>query len=72
MDYRFVWQSNIYWASCEPCTASVFATQVRNAQVNWKIGTRRAIIKAVHEGLPLDEWTRRSDYQQSHRGTGTV
>ena len=62
--WRFVWQQNIYWASCEPCTASVFWTQVRNGQVNWKIGTRRAIIKAVHEGLPLDQWTRRSDYQQ--------
>lgn len=62
--WRFVWQQNIYWASCEPCTASVFWTQVRNGQVNWKIGTRRAIIKAVREGLPLDQWTRRSDYQQ--------
>ena len=62
--WRFVWQENIYWASCEPCTASVFWTQVRNGQVNWKIGTRRAIIKAVREGLPLDKWTRRSDYQQ--------
>lgn len=63
-NWRFVWQSNIYHASCEPCTASVFAMQVRDAQVNWKIGTRRAIIKAVREGLPLDEWTRREDYQQ--------
>ena len=63
-NWRFVWQQNIYWASCEPCTASVFWTQVRNGQVRWKIGTRRAIIKAVREGLPLDEWTRRSDYQQ--------
>jgi hypothetical protein len=62
--WRFVWQENIYWASCEPCTASVFWTQVRKGQVNWNIGTRRAIIKAVREGLPLDEWTRRSDYQQ--------
>ncbi len=62
--WRFVWQQNIYWASCEPCTAPVFWTQVRDAQVNWKIGTRRAIIKAVREGLPLDSWTRRSDYQQ--------
>ena len=62
--WRFVWQQNIFWASCEPCTASVFWTQVRNGQVNWKIGTRRAIIKAVREGLPLNEWTHRSDYQQ--------
>ncbi len=63
-NWRFVWQSNLYWASCEPCTASVFWMQVRSAQVKWKIDTRRAIIKAVRLGLPLDEWTRRSDYQQ--------
>ena len=62
--YRFLYQENLYWASCEPCTASVFKTKVRDAQVNWKIDTRRAIIKAVHEGLPLDKWTQRSDYQQ--------
>ena len=62
--WRFVWQSNIYWASCEPCTAAIFWSQVRNAQVGWKVGTRRAIIKAVREGQPLDKWTRRSDYQQ--------
>ncbi len=62
--WRFVWQENLYWASCEPCTAAVFSRLVRNAQVNWKISTRRAIIKAVREGQPLDKWTLRSDYQQ--------
>lgn len=62
--WRFVWQENIYWSSCEPCTAAVFSKLVRNAQVNWKIGTRRAIIKAVRQGLSLDKWTNRSDYQQ--------
>lgn len=63
-NWRFVWQENMYWASCEPCTAAIFSTLVRNGNVNWKISTRRAIIKAVREGLPLDQWTRRSDYQQ--------
>ena len=63
-NWRFVWQSDIYWASCEPCTASIFWAHVRSAQVNWKISTRRAIIKAVREGLAQDLWTRRSDYQQ--------
>ncbi len=63
-NWRFVWQENIYWASCEPCTAALFSTLVRDAQVNWKIATRRKVIKAVREGMPLDEWTRRSDYQQ--------
>lgn len=63
-DWRFVWQENIYWASCEPCTAAIFWSLVRSAQVSWKVATRRAIIKAVRDGLPLDQWTRRGDYQQ--------
>ncbi len=63
-NWRFVWQENLYWASCEPCTPAVFSTLVRDAQVNWKIATRRAVRKAVGEGLKLDQWTRRSDYQQ--------
>lgn len=62
--WRFTYQENLYWASCEPCTAAQFATLIRDANINWKIATRRAIIKAVREGLPLDEWTRRGDYQQ--------
>ena len=63
-NYRFVWQENLYWASCEPCTAALFSTLVRKANVAWKINTRRAVRQAVSKGLPLDEWTRRSDYQQ--------
>ncbi len=63
-NWRFVWQANLYWASCEPCTSAVFSTLVRDAQVEWKITTRRAIRKVVSEGQPLDLWTRRSDYQQ--------
>ena len=63
-NWRFVWQENLYWASCEPCTADVFHPLVRSAHVQWKINTRRAIRKAVREGLSLDEWTRRNDYQR--------
>ena len=63
-NWRFVWQPNMYWGSCEPCTASVFATQVRDATVNWKINTRRAIRKAVREGLSLNDFAYRSDFQQ--------
>jgi len=62
-NWRFVWQDNMYSGSCEPCTASVFSTLVRDATVNWKINTRRAIRKAVREGLSLDEFTYRSDFQ---------
>ena len=49
-NWRFVWQDNMYWGSCEPCTASVFSTQVRSSVVNWKIGMRRAVRQAVDEG----------------------
>lgn len=62
-DYRFVWQESMYNGSCEPCPVSVFSSLVRNATVNWKINTRRAIRKAVSEGLPLDEFTNISDFQ---------
>ena len=63
-NFRFVFQENMYWGSCEPCTASVFSTLVRNANVNWKINLRRAVRKAVREGQPLDEFTRISDFQR--------
>ena len=62
--WRFVWQENIFWASCEPCTAAVFAKQVRDVRVNYHIGTRMAIIKAVREGLPLEQWEGRNDFRE--------
>ena len=63
-NWRFVYQDNMYWGSCEPCTASVFATLVRNATVNWKINLRRAVRRAVMTGQSLDSFTRNSDYQK--------
>ena len=62
--YRFVYQDNMYWGSCEPCTASVFSDLVRNAVVNWKIGMRRAVREAVAKGQPLDTFTRNSEFQK--------
>jgi hypothetical protein len=62
--YRFVFQDNMYWGSCEPCTASIFSDLVRNAVVNWKIGMRRAVREAVAKGQPLDNFTRNGDYQK--------
>ena len=62
-NWRFVWQDNIYWGSCEPCTASVFSNLVRNATVNWRTDMRRRVERAVREGRPLDEFTRLSDFQ---------
>ena len=52
--YRFVFQDNMYWGSCEPCTASVFSTLVRSSLVNWKIGMRQAVRLAVKTGKSLD------------------
>lgn len=63
-NWRFVWQENMYWASCEPCTLAVFNTLVRDAVVNWKINMRRAVRKAIMEGKPLGEFTRLSEFQQ--------
>ena len=62
--YRFVYQDNMYWGSCEPCTASVFSTLVRNAVVKWKIDMRQAVRWAVRTGQPLDAFTHISDYQK--------
>ena len=62
--YRFVYQDNMYWGSCEGCTASVFSTLVRSAVVNWKIGMRRAVREAVAKRQPLDAFTRNSDFQK--------
>ena len=53
-NWRFVYQDNMYWGSCEPCTASVFSTLVRNAVVKWKIDMRQAVRWAVRTGQPLD------------------
>ncbi len=62
--YRFVYQQNMYWGSCEPCTPAIFASLVRDASVNWKIDTRRAVRQAVYEGQPLDLYTGRTDFQR--------
>ena len=63
-NWRFVYQDNMYWGSCEPCTASVFSTKVRLAVVNWKISMRQDIRKAVREGKSLERFTNHSDYQK--------
>ena len=63
-NWRFVYQDNMYWGSCEPCTASVFSTLVRNAVVKWKIDMRQAVRHAVRTGQPLDAFTHISDYQK--------
>ncbi len=54
----------MYWGSCEPCTASVFSSLVRDAVVNWKIKIRRDVREAVQKGQSLDVFTRDSDYQK--------
>lgn len=63
-NFRFVYQENMYWGSCEPCTASVFSTMVRSGQVNWKIGMRQAVRQAVKTGQSLDQFTHNSDFQR--------
>lgn len=61
---RFVYQKNQFWASCEPCTPSVFNKLVRSQEVAWKIGMRQAVERAVTEGLPLDDYLRDTEYHK--------
>lgn len=63
-NWRFVYQENQFWGECLPCTLAVFNSIIDSAQVAWKIATRQEIDKAIAEGLPLDKWTNRSDFQQ--------
>lgn len=63
-NWRFVYQDNQFYGECLPCTLAVFMTTINSAQVAWKIATRQEIDDAIARGLPLDKWTRRSDFQQ--------
>lgn len=63
-NWRFVYQDNQFYGECLPCTLAVFMTIISSAQVAWIIATRQEIDDAIARGLPLDKWTRRSDFQQ--------
>lgn len=69
--YRFTYQDNQFYGECLPCTLAVFNSIVDSAQVAWKIATRQEIDQAIAQGLPLDQWTRRSDFQQFCMKEGT-
>ena len=62
--WRFVYQDNQFFGECLPCTLAVFNSIVDSGNVSWKIATRQEIDEAIKRGLPLDKWTRRSDFQQ--------
>ena len=62
-NYRFVFQENMFWGSCEPCTASVFNKLVRSNDVAWKIGTRQAVERAISLGFPLDAFVQMAQFQ---------
>lgn len=63
-NWRFVYQDNMFWGSCERCTALVFSNLVRNVTVKWKIDMRRAVRQAVAKGHSLAAFTRISDFQK--------
>ena len=63
-NWRFVYQHNQFFGECLPCTLAVFLTIIDSAVVAWKISTRQAVEYAVAHGLPLDKWTKDSDFQQ--------
>ncbi len=60
--WRFVYQDNQFNGECLPCTLVKFWTIVCSAVVDWKIGTRQAIEKAVDEGLSLDRFVCDTDF----------
>lgn len=61
---RITWMPSLYSGSCEGCTEAKFNTIIRDACVRWKRDTRRAVRRAVREGLPLDKFTCDTDYQK--------
>lgn len=63
-NWRFVYQNNQFFSECEPCTLAVFNSIVDSGNVARIISTRQEIDEAIKRGLPLDKWTRRSDFQQ--------
>ena len=62
-NWRFVYQDNQFNGECLPCTLAVFNSIIDSAQVAWKIATRQDVDHAIAEGLPLERWTLRSDFQ---------
>lgn len=62
-NYRFCYQENQFWGECLPCTPSVFNRIIDSADVAQKIMTRQSVEAAIAQGLPLDEWLARTDFQ---------
>lgn len=62
-NYRFTFQQNQFYGECLPCTPAVFNTIVDSADVANKISTRQAVEAAIAQGLPVDEWLQRTDFQ---------
>ena len=63
-DFRFVFQENQFWGKCVPCTPAVFNKRVDDPKVARKIELRRAVDKAIQEGLSLDSFTQEREFMQ--------
>ena len=62
--FRFTTQANQFTGECLPCTKAMFYTTANNAVVNNSIATRRAIEKAIDDGLALDVWTNDANFRK--------
>lgn len=63
-NFRFTMQENQYWGECVPCTPTVFNKCVDDPKVARKIELRRAVDKAIQEGLSLDSFTQEREFMQ--------
>ncbi len=63
-NYRFTYQENQFWGSCEPCTLQVFNSIVDSTVVKWKIDTRQAVEAAIREGQSVEPWAKLDDFQK--------
>ncbi len=72
--YRFSQQENQFFGECLPCTPAVFNQYVDDPKVAWKISMRRAIEKAIRDGLSLEVYAETEEFktfctkQESKRG----
>lgn len=63
-NFRFTMQENQYWGKCVPCTLIVFNKYVDDPKVAWKTGMRRAVDKAIQEGLSLESFAKEREFIQ--------
>lgn len=62
----FTYQQNTHFSQAVSCGREEFWQSVRNAQNQWRIDSRRAILEAVekHDGEAIGRWLKQTDYEK--------